>query len=247
MTSTNPLDFPISRLLRGSRIALPVGITYIPVAFSLGLLAVQAGLSPWIASLMSAIVFAGASQFASVAMVRAGVPSLEIVLATLFINLRHIVYNLALLPKLGIKSPIMRALVGAIMTDEAFTFGSLSADAGIRTRAGMLGLAGTLWLCWNGGTLAGALLSPTLPPMLNAALGLMIYGLFIGLLVPALKKAPRAIAIAAGAIVIHTVARQFLPPGWAMVAAILGGSAIGPILDIGGDDEAKPNEIADVD
>jgi 4-azaleucine resistance transporter AzlC len=237
----------MSRLIRGARLAAPMGLTYIPVAFSLGLLAVQAGLSPWIAALMSAIVFAGASQFASLAMLRAGVPSLEIVLATLFINLRHIIYNLAILPKLGIRSPVMRCLIAAIMTDESFSFGSLSADPGIRTQAGMLGLAGTLWLCWNGGTLAGALLSPDLPPLLNSALGLMIYGMFIGLLVPALKKAPRAIAISVGAIVIHTVARQLLAPGWAMILAILAGSSIGPLLDIGGDEEARPERLAHVD
>lgn len=229
-------DRAFARCARGARLALPVGVTYIPVAFSLGLLAVKGGLSPWIAALMSAIVFAGASQFAALAMLRAAVPTPEIVLATLFINLRHVVFNLALVPKLGIRSVVMRALVGMIMTDEGFTFGSLSADAGIRTQAGMLGLSGTLWLCWNGGTLAGALLTPTLPTLLNDGLGVMIYGLFIGLLVPALRKTPRAIAITAAAVVVHTVARQWLPSGWALVLAILAGASLGPLLDIGGEE-----------
>lgn len=236
-----------ARFGRGIRLAAPVGLTYIPVAFSLGLLAVQGGLSPWIAALMSAIVFAGASQFAAIAMLRVATPTPEIVLATLFINLRHIVFNLALLPKLGIRSLPMRALVAMIMTDEAFTFGSLSADAGIRTLAGMLGLSGTLWICWNGGTLAGALLTPTLPALLNDALGIMIYGLFLGLLVPALKKLPKAIIISAAAIVIHTIAREFLPPGWAMVAAILGGATCGPLFNIGGSDADQPAQVAHVD
>ena len=236
-----------ARYLRGVRLAAPMGLTYIPVAFSLGLLAVQAGLSPWVAALMSAIVFAGASQFAAVAMVQAATPALEIVIATLFINLRHIVFNLALIPRLGIRTLAARALVAAVMTDEGFAFGSLSTDPGIRSFAGMLGLSGTLWLCWNGGTLAGALLSPKLPPMLNAALGLMIYGMFIGLLVPALKKLPRAVWISGGAILIHTVARQIIPSGWAMVAAILAGAAIGPLLDIGGEDAREPGTVAHVD
>ena len=125
-------DPAFARWWRGIRLALPVGLTYIPVAFSLGLLAVKAGVDPWIAALMSAIVFAGASQFAALAMLRAAVPTVEIVLATLFINLRHIVFNLALVPKLGIRSLAKRALVAVIMTDEGFTFGSLSADPGIR-------------------------------------------------------------------------------------------------------------------
>ena len=247
MTTPNSIDSPLSRFLRGARLAAPMGLTYIPVAFSLGLLAVQAGLSPWIAALMSAIVFAGASQFAAVAMLHSATAPLQIVIATLFINLRHIVFNLALIPKLGIRSTVARALVAAIMTDEGFAFGSLSADPGIRTLAGMLGLSGTLWLCWNGGTLAGAMLTPKLPPMLNAALGLMIYGMFIGLLIPALKKMPRAAWISGGAIVIHTLARFWLPGGWAMVVAILAGAAIGPLLDIGGEDETKPETVAHVD
>jgi predicted branched-subunit amino acid permease len=236
-----------ARFGRGIRLAAPVGITYVPVAFSLGLLAVQGGMSPWIVALMSAIVFAGASQFASLAMLRAATPTPEIVLATLFINLRHIVFNLALLPKLGIRSLAGRILIGMIMTDEAFTFGSLSTDTGIRSFAGMLGLSGTLWVCWNGGTLAGALLTPTLPGLLNDALGIMIYGLFLGLLVPALKKMPKAIVITAAAIIIHTIAREFLPAGWAMVAAILGGATFGPLFNIGGDAAKEAEEAAHVD
>jgi 4-azaleucine resistance transporter AzlC len=227
------------------RLAAPMGASYIPVAFTLGLLAVQQGVSPWIAALMSAIVFAGASQFAALAMLRAAVPTPEIVLATLFINLRHIVYNLSILPKLGIRALLPRAMVAAIMTDESFAFGSLATDPGIRTQAGILGVAGTLWLCWNGGTLAGALLSPNLPAVVSNALSVMVYGMFMGLLVPALMKLPRAIAVSAAAIVIHLAARQVLPAGWAMVAAILGGSALGPLLGIGG--EAEAEEIAHVD
>ncbi len=240
-------DGPVARALRGMRLAAPMGASYVPLAFTLGLLAVQQGLSPWVAALMSAIVFAGASQFAALAMLRAAVPTPEIVLATLFINLRHIVYNLSILPKLGIRSLAMRSLAAAIMTDESFAFGSLAADPGIRTQAGILGVAGTLWLCWNGGTLAGALLSPNLPPAVSNALSVMVYGMFIGLLVPALKKLPRAIAVSAAAIAIHLVARQVLPSGWAMVVAILGGSSLGPLLGVGGEGNENAAKVANVD
>jgi predicted branched-subunit amino acid permease len=90
-------------------------------------------------------------------------------------------------------------------------------------------------------------LTPSLPALLNDALGIMIYGLFIGLLVPALRKLPKAIWISAAAILIHTLARQAIPPGWAMVAAILGGSAVGPLLDIGGDPATEAETVAHVD
>jgi len=207
---------------------------------------VQQGLSPWIVALSSAIVFAGASQFAALAMLRATVPTPEIVLATLFINLRHIVYNLAILPRLGVRSLAARSLAAALMTDESFAFGSL-ADPGIRTQAGILGVEITLWFCWNAGTLAGALFSPALPALVSDALGVMVYGMFVGLLVPALRKLPRAIAVSAAAIAIHLVALRFMPPGWAIVLAILGGAALGPLLDIGADDADQANRIAHVD
>ncbi|MCX7040304.1 MAG: AzlC family ABC transporter permease, partial [Spirochaetes bacterium] len=52
-------------LLRGARAAVPIAIGYVPIAIAFGILAKQAGLNSLQALGMSAIVYAGASQFAS--------------------------------------------------------------------------------------------------------------------------------------------------------------------------------------
>src|SRR6185295_7522016 len=57
---------------------------------------VASGIPPAVAMLMSVIVFAGASMVASAQLLASGTPALLIVLATLFINLRFMMYSASL-------------------------------------------------------------------------------------------------------------------------------------------------------
>jgi 4-azaleucine resistance transporter AzlC len=219
-----------ARLLCGVKAAVPIAVGYLPIAFSFGLLAHQAGLPVWTAALMSAAVYAGASQFAALAMLGFGAPIPEIVLATLFLNLRHLVLNLSLLPRLGVDSRKGRAAIAAGITDETFAVASFAPDGRVRSAEGMAGLLIGAWSSWLVGTLAGSWLAPLIPRSVGEAMGVMLPGLFIGLLVPALRRFPPGVTVVAGAMVLHLAARQVLPPGWALVVAIIGGSLIGPLL-----------------
>jgi 4-azaleucine resistance transporter AzlC len=216
--------------LIGLKAALPVMVGYLPVALAFGLVSPQGGLSLSSAVLMSAMVYAGASQFMAVSMLSLGAPLPEIILATLFINLRHVVMNLALLPRLPIRSVVLRAVVAAGVTDETFALASFSTDPALRTPAGMLGLVSSCWATWWLGTLLGRWVAPLIPKLLNDVMGVTLYGVFIGLLVPAVRRAPRGLFVAVVAMAIHVAARQAMPVGWALVSAIVGGSLAGGVL-----------------
>ncbi|MDR2727431.1 MAG: AzlC family ABC transporter permease, partial [Deltaproteobacteria bacterium] len=57
----------------GARLALPVVFGYLPVGFAFGVLAVHNGIAPWLAVLMSLIVYAGSSQLIAAGLIGAGV------------------------------------------------------------------------------------------------------------------------------------------------------------------------------
>jgi 4-azaleucine resistance transporter AzlC len=215
--------------LTGLRAALPVMAGYLPIAFSFGLVSHAGGLTPWMAALMSAMVFAGASQFMALSMLGMGAPIPEIVVATLFMNLRHLVMNLSLLPRLGIHSWSARSLVSVGITDETFAVASFSNKADLLGTAGMLGLNGGAWAAWWAGTLMGGWVAPLIPKTVNDVMAVTLYGLFIGLLVPALRAVPKGVVAAGAAMAIHFGARQVLPAGWALVAAIILGALAGTI------------------
>lgn len=74
---------------RGLLDSLSIGLGYVPVAISFGLAAVYADISPWVAVLVSVLVYAGASQFILVSLVASGSAALSIVGIVLLMNLRH--------------------------------------------------------------------------------------------------------------------------------------------------------------
>ncbi|WP_447956102.1 AzlC family ABC transporter permease [Vreelandella sp. EE7] len=129
---------------------------YVPVSLSFGLVASQAGFTTWEAAAISVLIYAGASQFLFVGMVAAGAPLWLVVLLTLLINVRHVVYgpNLAaLLPRSRHWPWLMHGL-----TDQVFGL-ALTKLPGIAKpdRFGwFLGAALMAWAMWVLGTVVGA-------------------------------------------------------------------------------------------
>ena len=104
----------------GVQAAIPIVLGYLPVGMAFGVLARRAGLSPSEAVLMSLVVYAGASQFLAVEMLSQGLLGLPVVLATFFINLRHLLMSSTLAPRLqGVRLPLLGLLAGQL-TDESF-------------------------------------------------------------------------------------------------------------------------------
>ena len=97
-----------------------IAVSAIGFGFVFGLAARDAGYSPIEAVAMSTIVFAGAAQFAAVGYVAAGLPWLPIVVLTLFLNARHLLYSASLAPWLNGTSRPQRAAAAHVLTDEAF-------------------------------------------------------------------------------------------------------------------------------
>ena len=63
MNNPTTNDSSLSPWLQGMRDAMPLLGGYIPVAISFGLIATQANFSVWEATAISALIYAGASQF----------------------------------------------------------------------------------------------------------------------------------------------------------------------------------------
>src|SRR3954464_15436903 len=83
-------------LSAGARAAMPVLLGIVPFGVITGVAMVASGIAPLAAMAMSVIVFAGASMVASAQLLSQGTPALLIILATLFINLRFMMYSASL-------------------------------------------------------------------------------------------------------------------------------------------------------
>lgn len=143
--------------LTGMREAIPLLGGYVPVAISFGLIATQAGFTPWEAVVISTLVYAGASQFLFVGMVAAGAPLWLVVVMTLLINLRHVVYAPNLAPWLTPSRAWPWLMHG--LTDQVFALAHARLpQLPAAQRLGWFGGAALLaWASWIGGTALGAL------------------------------------------------------------------------------------------
>ncbi|HLT58215.1 MAG: AzlC family ABC transporter permease [Limnochordales bacterium] len=214
------------RFWHGVRLAWPVVMGYVPIGLALGVLAGQTGLSPLETGAMSALVYAGASQFVAVAMIGAGAPALSIVVTTFLVNLRHMLMSAALSPFLRGLRPGALAGIAYLITDETFAVGHGEfAARGQGDGVIFAGLGLTSYLSWLSATVAGAWLGGALATPEAWGLDFALPAMFIGLLAGQLRdRLALSVALVAGLAVL--AGGPYLG-SWSVMAAAVGAAAAG--------------------
>ena len=179
----------------GVRTGLPVGLGYFSVSFGFGAMAVSKGLSVGAATLISASNLTSAGQFAGLGVIVDNSGLWLMILTQLIINSRYALMSLALSQRMGQEIGLIpRLCVAFINTDEVFALAMARQEK--LTVPFLYGLGLLPILGWVSGTLFGALAGSILPRSIRTALGVMLYGMFIAIVIPPAKK-ERPIAIAA--------------------------------------------------
>lgn len=170
----------------GLRRGLPVGMGYFSVSFGFGAMAVSQGVRAWEAALISLTNLTSAGQFAGLTVIVAAAGLWELVLTQLIINSRYALMSLALGQRMGQEIGLLPRLVIAFFnTDEIFALAMARQEK--LTVPYLLGLATLPILGWTIGTLCGGLAGSVLPAAIGTALGVMLYGMFVAIVVPAAK------------------------------------------------------------
>ena len=173
--------------IRGVRRGLPVGVGYFSVSFGFGAMAASLGVKALDAALISISNLTSAGQFAGLTLIVAAASLWEIVLTQIIINSRYALMSLALSQKLDKEVSILgRLAIAFVNTDEIFALAM--AEPGTLSTSFMMGLGSLPILGWTSGTLLGALAGSVLPLNIRTALGVMLYGMFIAIVVPPAKK-----------------------------------------------------------
>ena len=177
----------IKEYREGMKAGMPVCVGYFSVSFGFGAMAVSQGLSVLHSVLISATNLTSAGQFAGLTVIAAGAAILEMILTQLVINSRYALMSLALSQRFGPEVGIGKRLVAAFFnTDEIFALGM--ARSGKLTVSFFTGAGTVAALGWTGGTLLGAVAGSLLPISIRMALGALLYGMFIAIVVPQAKE-----------------------------------------------------------
>lgn len=217
---------------KGLSVGFPLVLGYFPIAITYGVLAKQSGLTLSELGLMSVLVYAGASQFMGVNMIAVGAGFSEIVIATFVLNFRHFVMSLSFMNRIKNIDIKVRSPLSLGLTDETFAVASLHPEEAKKEKGALFYITLLLvpYLTWILGSFVGGILGEVIPETLSQSMGIALYAMFIGLLVPSVKKELKFGLIAIIAMLINAIMSQFLSEGWAIVSGTLLGGLCGVFL-----------------
>lgn len=168
--------------LKGLRSGIPIGLGYLSVSFSFGIMAVSAGLHWWQAILISMLNLTSAGQLAGVGIMALPHHFVDMALSQLTINIRYSFMSISLSQKTDSKlAGFYRWAYGFFITDEIF---AVAVSQKSVSRSFMSGLIIFPYVGWSLGTTLGALLGNILPAGIMSALCIALYGMFIAIVAP---------------------------------------------------------------
>jgi 4-azaleucine resistance transporter AzlC len=224
------MSSPKTEFIAGARAELPLLFGVVPFGLIYGVATLAAGMPPALALAMSSIVFAGSAQLIGAELIGAGVPGAILLLTTLVVNLRHILYSASLAPYLRRLSPGWRWVLAYLLTDEAYAvvishYGQ-PGDVALKHWY-FLGAGLTLWTTWQLSSAAGIFLGAQVPA--SWSLDFSVALTFIGLVLPALRdRAAVAAALTAG---LTAVVASALPLKLGLIVAAVVGIAAGLLVE----------------
>jgi 4-azaleucine resistance transporter AzlC len=207
------------------RTGLRAGVGFALAAFVLGVsfgVLAEPVMGPVAPVVMSAVLFSGAAQFGSTAVLAAGGDALAAIAAGTMLNARFLPMGVAAATALR-GSPLRRAVEAQAVVDASWAL-AVQGD-GRLDRELMIGATIPQYPAWVAGTLIGVLGGSALGDPAALGLDAIFPAFFVGLLAAELSR-PRALAAALLGGAIALVLTPALPPGLpvllASAAALIG-------------------------
>ena len=221
-----------SDFLRGISHGIPIALGYLSVSFGFGIKAVSAGLSVLESSLISTTNLTSAGQVAGVDIIALGGTIIEMILVQFTINIRYSLMALSLSQKLDGKFTFPHRLIAAYgITDEIFAV--CSAQKQKLTPAYMYGMILISAVGWVTGTALGAAAGQLLPESISNALGIVLYGMFMAVIIPPARKQRSVFVVVIVSALISILFKYLLTAvssGFAVIISAVVASIIGAIL-----------------
>lgn len=216
--------------IKGLKSGIPIGLGYMSVSFTFGILAISYGFEWWQAVIISMTTLTSAGQLAGIGIMMTPGLYIDMLISQLTINVRYSFMSVSLSQKTSPEfSGIRRIIFGFFITDEIFAVASKEKEISTRFFAGLTVFP---YIGWTLGTLLGSLMGNVLPSSIMNALCIAIYGMFIAIVAPDVKKSKSLlvvvlVAVALSAVfyyvpVINTLSSGLSVSICAVVAAVIG-------------------------
>ncbi len=172
---------------KGLKDGVPIMLGYFAVSIALGISARNAGMTAPQATIASALIMASAGQYIGFTLIAASASYAEVIVMEAIANARYLLMSTALSQKVDPKLPLRhRLLMGLWITDEIFGV-SVSVEGRLNPYYNY-GMAAVATPGWALGTLMGVVLGNVLPVRVVSALSVGLFGMFMSIFVPPMRK-----------------------------------------------------------
>ncbi|WP_295809375.1 AzlC family ABC transporter permease [uncultured Nitratireductor sp.] len=210
-------------LAQGLRDSVPVVVAAMPFGFLFGALAVENGLTAFEAVLMSATIFAGASQMVGIDLFGQKVAPWLIVLSILAVNFRHVLYSATTGRRIAHWGPVQRLLGFFLLVDPMFAEAERRGEThGTVTFGWYMGAALPLYVCWVVEAWLGALFGNLLPDPHALGIDFLLPIYFLGLVMSFRKRSFWLPVVLMSAVVSMIAYRTVGSPWHVSIGAVAG-------------------------
>jgi 4-azaleucine resistance transporter AzlC len=211
----------------GVKTIAPIIVAAMPIGLVFGAVAAAKGLSPLEATLMSAMVFAGGSQFVAMDIWTHPASWTALGFAALLVNIRHVLMGASLGRKMDAFSPWQKYFAVLVMADENWAMAEARARKTKLTPAFFAGLSVLFYFNWIICSLAGALLGAFLGDPAVIGLDFAFPAVFIVLVMGFWRGPATGMVLIASALA--SILTHYLVPGAWYIAA---GAAAGLVAAV---------------
>lgn len=214
----------------GALKALPVIVSAGPFAILFGAVAVANGQSVAEAALMSATVYAGASQLVGIELFGQQVPLWIVVLSILAVNFRHILYSAALTPLIDHFTLPQKLLSFFLLTDPQFAETLARGESGDPVSfRWYLGFGAVIYFPWVVMSAIGGLLGKIIDDPADWGIDVLLPIYFMGLVLGFRRRSNfLPIVVVSGAV--SVIAQHLVGAPWHISIGAIAGVALAALL-----------------
>lgn len=219
----------MSEFAQGVRATMPAAVAAAPFGLLFGTLAVQNGLTPGEAMLMSAAVFGGASQMVGLELFGQTVAPWLIVLSIFAVNFRHVLYSAAIGRLVKHWSPARQAFAFFFLTDPQYAESERKGEDGRLGYGWYMGAATMLYIPWVVESGVGAFFGNLVPQPHALGLDFLLPIYFLGLVMD-FRKRPLWLPVVSVSAAASIAAYYLVGSPWHVSIGAAAGVALAVIL-----------------
>ena len=230
--TASPRDAALSgtAILRGMRRLLPVSVFVVPFGVAFGVSAIDHGLGPLQATVMSLLVFTATAQFAALDFLNEPVAFGSLFLVVLALSARHVIMGAALSGWINRLPLVKRLATLTLLSDANFADTQPLLQKGERDLGVLLGGGLIMWFAWTASTALGAFGGNLLGDTDAYGFGAVMVCFFAATAVGMLRASSGLVLPTAIASGLSALTLPLLPTGWNIILAALAGGVLAAVF-----------------